>query len=119
MSKIEPNVLDPEKFLRDLDWSLLRTFVAIVQVGGISKAAHAIHLTQPSVSAALNGLLWQLPPYENLPKVDVNMALNPLAKLNRAEKAMIEILREKINTTKPSDRDYRGYASYGNHGVLN
>lgn len=39
-----------------LDWNLLRTFVAIVQEGSISKAATRLHLTQPAVSLALKRL---------------------------------------------------------------
>lgn len=45
-----------EKFARSLDWNLLRTFIAIVQYGGISKAAERIYLSQPAVSQALQRL---------------------------------------------------------------
>lgn len=45
-----------ERLARNLDWNLLRTFVAIVQYGGISRAAEHIHLTQPAVSHALKRL---------------------------------------------------------------
>ncbi|MFC3395378.1 LysR family transcriptional regulator [Brenneria rubrifaciens] len=39
-----------------LDWNLLRTFLAIVQEGSISRAATRLHLTQPAVSLALKRL---------------------------------------------------------------
>lgn len=39
-----------------LDWNLLRTFLAIVQEGSISRAALRLHLTQPAVSLALKRL---------------------------------------------------------------
>lgn len=52
----EPRRIDPERLLNDLDWNLLRSFVVIVQAGGISKAAEVMHLTQPTVSAALKRL---------------------------------------------------------------
>jgi DNA-binding transcriptional LysR family regulator len=49
-----------ERLSRQLDWNLLRTFIAIVQYGGISRAAEHIHLTQPAVSQALKRLETQL-----------------------------------------------------------
>lgn len=39
-----------------LDWNLLRTFLAIVQEGSISRAAVRLHLSQPAVSLALKRL---------------------------------------------------------------
>ncbi len=49
-----------ERLARQLDWNLLRTFIAIVQYGGISRAAEHIHVTQPAVSHALKRLEGQL-----------------------------------------------------------
>lgn len=43
-------------FARQLDWNLLRTFIAIVQEGGITAAADRLLLKQPSVSNALKRL---------------------------------------------------------------
>ncbi len=42
-----------EQFARQLDWNLLRTFIAIVQEGGITAAANRLLLKQPTVSNAL------------------------------------------------------------------
>ncbi|MGQ9368040.1 LysR family transcriptional regulator [Azospirillum sp. ST 5-10] len=43
-----------------LDWNLLRTFMVIVQEGGITAAAGRLFLTQPAVSLALKRLEGQL-----------------------------------------------------------
>jgi LysR family transcriptional regulator, transcriptional activator for bauABCD operon len=43
-------------FTRNVDWNLFRTFVEIVECGGISAAARAMNRQQPSVSAALRRL---------------------------------------------------------------
>ncbi|CAI0941913.1 LysR family transcriptional regulator [Serratia ficaria] len=43
-----------------LDWNLLRTFLAIIQEGSISRAAIRLHVTQPAVSLALKRLEEQL-----------------------------------------------------------
>lgn len=45
-----------ERLARHLDWNLLRTFIAIVQEGGITAAANRLLLKQPTVSNALKRL---------------------------------------------------------------
>lgn len=52
----QPRVDLSEKFVGELDWNLLRTFVVIVQEGGITAAAHRLLLRQPTVSLALQRL---------------------------------------------------------------
>ena len=47
---------DLERLARDLDWNLLRTFLVIVQEGGITAAASRLNVTQPAVSLALKRL---------------------------------------------------------------
>lgn len=47
---------DPERFSRELDWNLLRTFLVVVQEGGITSAAARLCVTQPAVSLALKRL---------------------------------------------------------------
>jgi len=42
-----------DKFVTNLDWNLLRTFVVIVEEGGITAAATRLLRRQPTVSAAL------------------------------------------------------------------
>ncbi len=45
-----------ERFAADLDWNLLRTFVVIVEEGGITAAASQMLRRQPTVSLALKRL---------------------------------------------------------------
>jgi len=45
-----------QRFVWDLDWKLLRTFVVIVEQGGISSAADFLGLKQPTISNALKRL---------------------------------------------------------------
>jgi DNA-binding transcriptional LysR family regulator len=45
-----------DRFVANLDWNLLRTFVVIVEEGGISKAANRLLRGQPAVSLALGRL---------------------------------------------------------------
>lgn len=45
-----------ERFVANLDWNLLRTFVVIVQSGSITAAANKLLLQQPTVSLALQRL---------------------------------------------------------------
>ncbi|SMF46247.1 DNA-binding transcriptional regulator, LysR family [Tistlia consotensis] len=52
----QPRVDLSEKFVGELDWNLLRTFVVIVQEGGITAAARRLLLRQPTVSLALQRL---------------------------------------------------------------
>jgi DNA-binding transcriptional LysR family regulator len=44
------------RLARSLDWNLLRTFVAIVDAGGVTRAAEALGLQQPTISNALRRL---------------------------------------------------------------
>lgn len=45
-----------QRFPWNLDWNLLRTFMAVVDRGGITPAAHFLGLKQPTISAALKRL---------------------------------------------------------------
>ncbi|RBI86765.1 LysR family transcriptional regulator [Rhodosalinus halophilus] len=51
-----PDRTAPERFMRELDWNLLRTFVVLAEAGSVTEAAQRLHLAQPSVSAALKRL---------------------------------------------------------------
>ncbi|MFZ1468150.1 MAG: LysR family transcriptional regulator [Paracoccaceae bacterium] len=46
----------PERLARDLDWNLLRVFLALAEAGSVTGAAERLSLKQPSVSAALKRL---------------------------------------------------------------
>lgn len=45
-----------ERFARNLDWNLLRTYVVVVQEGSVTGAANRLLLQQPAVSMALKRL---------------------------------------------------------------
>lgn len=45
-----------DRITRELDWNLLRTFMVVVQEGGVTKGAVRLGLRQPSVSQALKRL---------------------------------------------------------------
>jgi DNA-binding transcriptional LysR family regulator len=71
---------------------------------GLGVGPLPIHVARPDLES---GLLWRLPPYEGLPKIDVNIAWNPKARMNRAEQAFIDLLLKKIADTPEALRDYR------------
>ncbi len=50
----------PSRFVSNLDWNLLRTFVVIVEEGSISRAANRLLRGQPAVSLALQRLETEL-----------------------------------------------------------
>ncbi|PTW59021.1 LysR family transcriptional regulator [Breoghania corrubedonensis] len=53
-----------------------------------------------------DGLLWRLPPYENLPAIDVHVVWNPSVKMNRAEAALLKMLLDHIERTPIAERTY-------------
>lgn len=55
-----------------------------------------VHVAATDVS---NGELWQLPPYEALPEVDIYMLNNPKRHLNSAEQLLINMLDEVFAPT--------------------
>jgi DNA-binding transcriptional LysR family regulator len=72
-------------------------------IAGLGIGPLPVHVAQRDVEA---GLLWQLPPYDNLPEIDVHVVWNPRARLNRAEEALVDELRTRIETTPISERTY-------------
>ncbi|MGE0847649.1 MAG: LysR substrate-binding domain-containing protein, partial [Flavobacteriaceae bacterium] len=53
-----------------------------------------------------DGQLWQLPPYDRMPAIDVHVDWNPRARMNRAEEAMLAELIARIEATPMSQRTY-------------
>ena len=45
-----------QRFPWQLDWNLLRTFMVVVDQGGITRAAEFLGVTQPTISSALKRL---------------------------------------------------------------
>jgi DNA-binding transcriptional LysR family regulator len=73
-------------------------------IAGLGVGPLPVHVVGRDVR---EGLLWQLPPYDALPQIDVHVVWNPKAKLNRAEKALLEMLLEKIRDTPIEERTYK------------
>ncbi|OJH44226.1 LysR family transcriptional regulator [Paracoccus sp. SM22M-07] len=71
---------------------------------GLGVGPLPVHVARPDVEA---GVLWRLPPYDQLPRIDVNVAWNPKARMNRAEQAFLDLLLKKIADTPDALRDYR------------
>ncbi|WP_028878900.1 LysR family transcriptional regulator [Terasakiella pusilla] len=62
-----------------------------------------IHIARKDVEA---GLLWQLPPYKNLPEVDVHFVHKLKGNKNPAEKALIDHFIKTIKATPLQERTY-------------
>lgn len=73
-------------------------------IAGLGIGPLPVHVVKRDIR---DGLLWQLPPYEALPEIDVHVIWNPKAKLNRAEKALLDLLLTKIEETPIEERTYR------------
>jgi DNA-binding transcriptional LysR family regulator len=72
-------------------------------IAGLGIGPLPVHVVRRDVE---DGLLWQLPPYDSLPEIGVHVVWNPKARLNRAEKAMLDLLLAKIKETPIEDRTY-------------
>lgn len=72
-------------------------------VAGLGISAFPIHAVVRDVQ---DGLLWRLPPYEEPPEIDVHVAWNPRARLNRAEAALLQTLVQMIDETPMDERTY-------------
>ena len=57
MNRISP----AERLARDLDWNLLRVFLALAEAGSVTAAASRLSLKQPSVSSALKPVVAATP----------------------------------------------------------
>ncbi|HKJ61201.1 MAG TPA: LysR family transcriptional regulator [Hyphomicrobiales bacterium] len=72
-------------------------------IAGLGVGPLPVHVVKRDVR---DGLLWQLPPYEALPEIGVHVVWNPKAEMNRAEKAMLDMLLTKIRETPIDQRTY-------------
>lgn len=73
-------------------------------IAGLGIGPLPLHVAQKDVD---NCDLRQLPPFDDLPSIDIYMVSNPKTRLNRAEMRFIKSLSDKINATRLSDRTYR------------
>ncbi len=72
-------------------------------ISGLGIGPLPLHVVERDVR---DGLLWRLPPYVNPPPIDVHLAWNPKAMLNRAESALLGALQEAIASVPIADRTY-------------
>ncbi len=75
-----------------------RMIVANIGIGALP--VHVARRDQQS------GLLWQVPPYKSLPAVDINMLTNARRSMNRAEKALLEMLNAELDAVPLAKRTY-------------
>jgi len=73
-------------------------------VNGLGIGPLPIHVVQRDVE---DGNLWRLPPYDDPPAIDIYLLWNPRTTLNRAEKAFLDALRDRINQTPEHERIFR------------
>lgn len=64
-------------------------------VSGLGIGPLPIHVMERDVQA---GLLWQLPPYEDPPAIDIFLVTNPRANLGRAERLFIDDLLKRARS---------------------
>lgn len=70
---------------------------------GIGIGPLPIHVMARDVQA---GLLWQLPPYDTPPAIDIYLVWNPVTRMNRAEAAFLELLRERVAALPAAQRKF-------------
>lgn len=73
-------------------------------IAGLGVGPLPLHVAAREVQ---DGLLWQLPPYDQTAAVDVHVVWNPRAVLNRAEQGLLDRLLARIEVTPIEDRTYR------------
>lgn len=74
-------------------------------VANIGIGALPVHVARKDVQS---GLLWQMPPYQGLPAVDIHLLTNPRRSLNSAEKALLALLQVTIDSVPLAERTYSG-----------
>lgn len=72
-------------------------------IAGLGIGALPVHVVARDIA---EGSLWRLPPYEAPPAIDVHLVWNPMARMNRAEEAFLDALKQRINTTSIDQRTY-------------
>ncbi len=72
-------------------------------IAGLGIGPLPVHVVRRDVA---DGLLWQLPPYDRMPAIDVHVVWNPSARMNRAEQLLRDALLERIEKTPIAERTY-------------
>jgi DNA-binding transcriptional LysR family regulator len=73
-------------------------------VAGLGIGPLPVHVAERDVR---DGLLWQVPPYADLPAIDVHVVWNPQAVKNRAEDLLLGRLLDMVEATPIEERTYR------------
>ncbi|SEL43384.1 transcriptional regulator, LysR family [Roseovarius azorensis] len=73
-------------------------------IAGLGVGPLPLHVAARDVR---DGVLWQLPPYDQTAPIDVHVVWNPRAVLNRAEKWLLDRLLARIEATPMEERTYR------------
>jgi DNA-binding transcriptional LysR family regulator len=77
-------------------------------MAGVGIGALPVHVVEREVK---DGLLFRLPPYENLPPINIWLVRHPGASLNQAEREFLRMLDERIDVTPIESRTYgNGYS---------
>jgi DNA-binding transcriptional LysR family regulator len=72
-------------------------------IAGLGIGPLPIHVVKRDIE---DGLLWRLPPYKEVPEIDVHVVWNPSARNNRAEELLLAELLTRIETTPMAERTY-------------
>ncbi len=72
-------------------------------IAGLGIGPLPLHVVARDIA---EGLLWRLPPYADPPAIDVHLAWNPKATLNRAETAFLEAMKAAIQSRPIEARTY-------------
>jgi DNA-binding transcriptional LysR family regulator len=72
-------------------------------ISGIGIGALPLHVAQRDVA---DGILWQMPPIDGLPAVDIFLLSNPRRSQSRAELAFLGMCRDMLTETPVVDRTY-------------
>ncbi len=72
-------------------------------VSGVGIGALPLHVANRDVR---DGNLWQIPPYGNLPAIDIYLVTNPKRSITKPEAVFLAACREMVTTTLIEERTY-------------
>lgn len=91
---------DPIKGIANNLEEVRRMIIAGIGIGAIP--------VQIAARDVRDGLLWRLPPYDDVMPIDVYLLTNPRVRPSKSELAFVSVLREIVEETPLDDRTYRG-----------
>lgn len=72
-------------------------------IAGFGFGPLPVHVVEEDVTA---GRLWRLPPYDDVPSVDVHLVFDRSARLSRAERILLDDIRRAIAAMPITERTY-------------